>query len=90
MVADCTEAIRLDPDDSRFYLERAKARSGLKLYKAAIDDYDRVVRLDSDNPAAYLGRCQARSELGLHEEALEDYERVVDLDPEMASTAGDL
>lgn len=57
VVADCTVAIRLNPDDSRLYLERTKARSALQLHEAAIDDYDRVVRLDADNPAAYLGRC---------------------------------
>ena len=84
VAADCTEAIRLSPDDPRLYLERGNALSGLQRYEAAVADYDRAILLDADNAPAYLGRCRARSELGLHEEALEDYERVVSLDPEAA------
>ncbi len=86
-IADCTEAIRLDPDSPRLYLERAGARASLDRYEQAIADYDRVIRLDPDSAAAYLGRCHAKSELGMHEEAIEDFDRAVRLDP--ASTSGD-
>ena len=88
VVADCTEAIRLSPDDPRLYLERGNALSGLRIYEAALADYDRVVLHDPDNAAAYIGRCQAKSELGLHDEALEDYEHIVRLDPDLAGSPG--
>ena len=80
-VADCTEAIRLDPDNPRLYVERAGAHSKLDRYEEAVADYDRAIGLDPDHAAAYLGRCHARSELGRHEEAIEDYDHAVHLDP---------
>ena len=88
-VADCTEAIRLHPDDPGLYLERAEARSRLGHLEDAITDYDRAIRLDAEDPAAYLGRCKARSELGRHEEAIEDFECLIELDPDSASGLGD-
>ena len=86
-VADCTEAIRLSPDDPRLYLERGNALSGLQRFEAAVADYGRAILLDPDNAAAYLARCHARSELGLHDEALEDYEHIVSLDPDLAESS---
>ena len=86
-IADCTAAIRLDPNSPRPYLERAGARSSLDRYEEAVADYDRAIRLDPDSAAAYLGRCHAKSELGMHEEAIEDYDHAVRLD--LASTSGD-
>ena len=88
-VADCTEAIRLDPDSPQLYLERAGAHSRLDRYEEAVSDYDRAIRLDPDHAAAYLGRCHAKSELGRHEEAIEDYDHAVHLDPHSASASGD-
>ena len=88
IIADCTEAIRLDPDNPQLYLERAEANSRLDRYEEAVADYDRAVRLDPDHAAAYLGRCHAKSELGRHEEAIEDYDRAVQFDPDSASASG--
>ena len=87
-IADCTEAIRLDPGSSQLYLERAAAYSRLNRYEEAVADYDRAIGLDPDHAAAYLGRCHAKSELGRHEEAIEDYDRAVHLDPASASASG--
>ena len=84
-IADCTEAIRVDPDSPRLYLERAGAHSKLDRYEEAVADYDRAIRLDPDHAAAYLGRCHAKSELGRHEEAIEDYDHAVHLAPDSAS-----
>ena len=88
-IADCTEAIRLDPRNPRLYLERAGLRSELDRHEAAIGDYDRAIRLDPDLVAAYLGRCHARSQLGRHEEAIEDYDHLVRLDPDSAAAVAD-
>lgn len=89
LIADCTEAIRLTPDNSRLYLERAAARSNLDRYEDALADYDRAIQFDPDNAAAYLGRCHARSELGRHEEAISDYDQALHLDPDAASAFRD-
>ena len=88
-IADCTEAIRVDPESPRLYLERAGARSRLDRYEEAVADYDRAIRLDPDHAAAYLGRCHAKSELGKHEEAIDDYDHAVHLDPDSASASED-
>ena len=89
VIADCTEAIRLTPDNARLYLERAAARSTLDCYEEALADYDRAIQFDPYNVAAYLGRSRAKSELGRHEEAISDYDQAVHLDPDAASAVGD-
>ena len=88
-IADCTEAIRLDPRNPRLYLERAGALSQLARHEQAIADYDRAIRLDPDLVEAYLGRCNAKSELGRHEEAVEDYDHLARLDPDSAAAVAD-
>ena len=87
-IADCTAAIRLDPNSPWLYLEQARARASLELYEEAVADYDRVIGLDPDHAAAYLGRCHAKSEPGRHEEAIADYDQAVHLDPASASASG--
>ena len=81
-IADCSEAIRLDPHDPALYLKWARARSAVARFEEAIADYDRAIRLDPDHAGTYLGRCRAKSELGRYEEAVEDYGRAVRLDPD--------
>ena len=83
-IADCSEAIRLDPRNPALFLERAEARSAVGRFEEAIADYDRAIGLDPNRAAAYLGRCRAKSELGRHEEAVEDYDHAVRLDPDSA------
>ena len=84
-IADCSEAIRLDPRNPALYLERAAARSTAGRFEEAVSDYDRAIRLDPDHAAAYIGRCRAKSELGQHEDAVEDYDHAVRLDPDAAA-----
>ncbi len=88
-IADCSEAIRLDPRNPRLCLERAGIRTAMALHEEAIADYDRAIQLDPDLVAAYLGRCHAKSELGRHEEAVEDYDHLVRLDPDTAASVVD-
>ena len=88
-IADCTEAIRLDPRNPRLYLERAGVRSQLARHEEAISDYDRAIQLDPDLVEACLGRCHAKSELGRHEEAVEDYDHLARLDPDLAAAVVD-
>ena len=84
-IADCSEAIRLDPHNPELYLERAEARSAVGRFEEGLADYDRAIDLDPDHAAAYLGRGRAKSELGRHEEAVEDYDHAVQLDPDSAA-----
>ena len=88
VIADCTESIRLDPENSRQYLERAEARTSFDCYEEAVVDYNRAIQFDSCNAAAYIGRCPAKSELERHEEAIADYDQAVRLDQDAASASG--
>lgn len=88
-IADCSEAIRLDPRNPALYLERAEARSAVARCDEAIADYGRAIRLDPDHAGAYLGRRRAKSELGRHEEAVEDDDRAVGLDPDSVAAIVD-
>ena len=51
-IADCSEAIRLDPDHTGAYLGRCHAKSELGRHEDAVEDYDHAVRLDPDPVAA--------------------------------------
>ena len=42
-IADCSEAIRLDPRDLALYLERAEACSAVVGFEEALADYDRAI-----------------------------------------------
>ncbi|HQU46079.1 MAG TPA: tetratricopeptide repeat protein [Pirellulales bacterium] len=53
-VADCDQAIALDPDDARAYFVRGKCRH--TDFTGAIQDYGRAIRLDPKYAAAYAAR----------------------------------
>ena len=48
-IADCDEAIRLDPKNSNAFVTRGNAKGMLKDYTGAIADYDEAIRLDPKN-----------------------------------------
>ncbi|XP_040571764.1 uncharacterized protein [Lepeophtheirus salmonis] len=49
---DCTLAIMLDPNYAKAYIRRAYARSGLKRYSDAINDYEKVLQIEPKNKMA--------------------------------------
>ena len=55
-IADCIEAIRLDPDDAAAYFGRSEAKAELGRYDEAIEDFDRGVRLEPNIAPASEGR----------------------------------
>ena len=89
-LAECSEAIRLDPDHPDPWPARGDLKARQGQYEGAIADYDRAIRLDPRNAAAYLNRSLVKSELGRHDEALADLDRAMSLDPDMTSTLGEL
>ena len=54
--ADYGQAIRLIPNDSRIYLERAHFNQYRFFYAAAYEDYNQVIRLDPNTESAFVGR----------------------------------
>lgn len=60
VVADCTEAIKINPNMSKAFLRRAIAHEGLEKWQKAADDYKRVMELEpgASNASAGYSRCQ--------------------------------
>ena len=82
-IGDYDEAIRVKPDSSRAYNNRANAKAVLGRYEEAIADYDEAIRLDPGVGAslAYSNRGNAKAALGRYEEAVSDHDEAIRLDP---------
>jgi len=57
------------------YLGRAMAWSGLKKYKKALKDHDKVLDLNPDNPLFYYYRGETKSLMGDQAGACSDWEQ---------------
>ena len=55
-IADCTEAIRLNPKDAKFYYNRGNAYGRKGEYDKAIADCTEAIRLDPKHALSYCGR----------------------------------
>lgn len=84
-LADCEQALRLDPKLSRAYLCRGLARQGLGDPGGALADFNRALELDPQMAKAYLNRGIAHLDLGNIEAALSDLNQAIALDPQDAS-----
>lgn len=81
-LADLNEALKLDPDDSGFVLQR-RARILLSLgeWDRAILDFDKALELEPLDPAALRGRAIARTRKGDEPGALADMNKAIERDP---------
>ena len=86
-VADFTQAIKLDPKDKDFFLNRAKAHSILlrvdfnASLAAAVADYSEAIKLDPNFAAAYSGRGRVYEESNQLDKAFADLNRAIELNP---------
>ena len=71
------KAIRLDPDESASYNNRAKAKIHLGQYKEALADCDKAIRLDPSEATAYNTRGTVKIHLGQYKEALADCDKAI-------------
>ena len=67
--------------DSEIYYIRGFAHQELKLYKNAIEDYNKAIELNPDNELDYHNRANAKYNIGLYEEAMKDYNKSLELNP---------
>jgi len=70
---DYTEAIRLKPNYSDAYYNRAGARVDLEKFKEAKEDFDMVLKLNPKNEKAYFNRGSVKYKLSDYKGAIEDY-----------------
>src|SRR6267154_2690128 len=80
-IADCNEAIRLDPQYAPAYSNRGNAWSGKGDNDRAIADLNEAIRLDPRYASAYYNRGNAWSEKGDNDRAIADHNEAIRLDP---------
>ncbi|MGO8019994.1 tetratricopeptide repeat protein, partial [Rhizobium leguminosarum] len=66
------EAIKLNPNYTRAFVNRAGVYLKKNEYDRAARDYDEAIRLEPNLEAALSGRCWSRAILGSLQAALED------------------
>jgi len=83
-IADCNDAIRLDPKLANAYLNRGKAYSDMGDFDRAISDYDQAIELNPKSSMAYNNLCDAYLDKGDNDRAIADCNRAIQLDPKFA------
>jgi len=74
--------IRLKPDYSEAYYNRAVIYQDLGQLEASLKDYNVAIQLKSDYADAYYNKANILREQGEFESALESYEKTIDVNPE--------
>lgn len=80
-LSDMNEAIRLQPQESQYYVIRAQVYYGLDNYDGAMEDYGNAINLDPYNMIAYYNRGILRAEINDINRAIEDFSAVLRLNP---------
>ncbi len=80
-LADCEQALRLNPALAQAYCYRGLARQKLGDPAGALADFNRALELDPQLAKAYLNRGIAHRDLGHLEAALTDLSQAIALDP---------
>jgi tetratricopeptide (TPR) repeat protein len=83
-LADCNEAIRLDPTRAYGYYNRGLAWESKHEYDKAIADFTEAVRLDPRNADAFVGRGNQSSSKKEYDKAIADFTESIRLDPNNA------
>ena len=78
-IADCNEAIELDPKNATAYNNRGYAKGKLVDYQGAIADYNKAIELEPKDAAAYNNRGRAKRELGDYQGACLDWGKAGEL-----------
>jgi len=71
-LSDLDEAVRLNPNFDRSYVNRAALHSMLGDDQMALSDFNRSIDLNPTNPIAYVGRGQLFRRLGMIDRAIVD------------------
>ena len=83
-IADCNDAIRLNPKDAKAYRNRGDAYEDKGDFDKAIADLTEAIRLDPEDAKAYSYRGFAYSKKDEHDKAIADFTEAIRLDPKLA------
>ena len=81
-IAAFTEAIRLEPENPAFYIDRAQAYVAGGEHELAVQDFDKAIRLDPNDPQSRVSRSEMYVSIKEYEKALEDLNEAIRIDPE--------
>ena len=84
-VVDCTETIRLDPDDAYPYQLRGSAYLNKGNYSDAVTDFNKLISLEPGSADPYELRGSAYLGKGDYSNAITDFNKVISLDPNNAA-----
>src|SRR6266478_3376426 len=84
-VADCSEAIRLDPQNAKFVHNRGMVWRRKGDYDRAIADYNEAIRLNPQDANTFNGRGVAWKFKGDYDRAIADYNEAIRLNPQGSS-----
>ena len=79
---DMDAAIKLQPKQADFFVNRAFLKYNLDDYFGAMADFDYAISLEPMNMAAHLNRGLLRMEVEDNNKAIEDFTFVIDQDPD--------
>ena len=79
------EAIRIDPTDVEYLLNRGLVKDKLKDYEGALADFTKATLLKSDYEKIWFNRANALTKLNRLPEAIEDYSLAIFYDPQYAT-----
>ena len=79
-----TKALKLNPDSTKGYVNRAITYRHKGNFDAAIQDCNKAIELNPDYAQAYLNRGNAYREKGKFDIAIQDYSKAIELNPDYA------
>jgi WD40 repeat protein/Tfp pilus assembly protein PilF len=85
VVADCTNAIELNPEYSDAYHQRAHAYENLDEWQKALDDFGMAIKRQPQLAKLYIDRGRVHQRLKLDDRAEADFLRATELNPTDAS-----
>ena len=80
-IAECTQAIKIDPNYAKAYYNRGKSRSELGDKQVAIVDFTQAIKINPNDSDIYRGRGISRSELGDKQGAIVDFTQAIKINP---------
>jgi tetratricopeptide (TPR) repeat protein len=87
-IADCEQAVKLDPKRARAYMGRGVVYEDKGDQDRAIADYGTAIELDPKVPAVYAKRGMLYEHKGDPDRAISDYDKAIELDPKLAFVYG--
>ena len=80
-IADCTKAVKLNPNCVNAYNYRGVAKAGIEDYDGAIADLSKAIELKPDSAKAYYKRGLVYQKIGRPKDASVDFKKARELDP---------